>query len=56
MMNDHNDEAVENGGIVIALGVSRYESDEKVAAVYERADQRMYDNKSDLKARKNLKG
>ena len=27
--------------------------DEKVAPVYERADQRMYDNKSDLKARKN---
>ena len=55
-MNDHNDEAVENGGIVIAIGTSRYESDKKVALVYERADQRMYDNKSDLKARKNLKG
>ena len=51
-MNEHNDEAVANGGIVIALGVSRYEHDEKVARVYERADHRMYENKSALKARK----
>ena len=55
-MNNYNDEAIENGGIVIALGVSRYEHDEKVAVVYGRADQRMYENKSDLKARKKLKG
>ena len=55
-MNDHNDDAVENGGIVIALGVAKYEQDEKVAPVYERADQRMYENKSNLKARKKLKG
>ena len=55
-MNQHNDDAIENGGIVIALGVSKYEHDEKVAQVYERADQKMYDNKSGLKARKKLKG
>ena len=55
-MNDHNDDAVENGGIVIAIGMSRYDHDEKVAQVYERADQTMYENKSDLKARKKLKG
>ena len=51
-MNEHNDDAIRNGGIVIALGMARYEHDDKVAPVYERADQIMYDNKSDLKARK----
>ena len=56
LMNDHNEEAVENGGIVIALGVSRYEQDTKVAQVYERADQRMYENKSYLKEKKKLRG
>jgi hypothetical protein len=51
-MNAHNDDAVENGGIVVALGMARYEKDEKVALVYERADKKMYENKSELKARK----
>ena len=51
-MNAHNDQAVENGGIVIALGMSRYSQDSKVSLVYERADQTMYENKSELKARK----
>ena len=55
-MNEHNRDAVDHGGIVIALGMARYERDSKVAPVYERADQRMYDNKSDLKARKKQKG
>jgi GGDEF domain-containing protein len=55
-MNEHNDDAIENGGIVIAIGVSKYKNDEKVAQVYERADQRMYENKSNLKARKKLRG
>ena len=49
-MNNHNDEAVKTGGIVIALGMSRYEHDSRVATVYERADQLMYENKSALKA------
>ena len=51
-MNRHNDEAVEDGGIVIALGMARYDSEDKVASVYEQADKRMYENKSILKARK----
>ena len=55
-MNDHNEDAVENGGIVIALGMSCYEQDTKVSQVYERADQRMYENKSDLKEKKKLRG
>ncbi len=56
IINDHNEQAVENGGIVIALGMSRYEHDDKVARVYERADQKMYENKSELKEKKKLKG
>ena len=55
-MNEHNDDAIENGGIVIALGMSKYKQDEKTATVYERADQRMYENKSQLKARKKQRG
>ena len=56
IMNDHNEEAVENGGIVIALGMSRYKQDTKAAQVYERADQRMYENKNSLKEKKKLRG
>lgn len=56
IMNDHNEEAIENGGIVIALGMARYEHDAKVAPVYERADQRMYENKRHLKEKRKLKG
>lgn len=52
LMHAHNDEAIENGGIVIALGVARYEKEVNVSVVYELADQRMYENKSNLKARK----
>ena len=53
LMNAHNEAAIRDGGIVIALGMSRFERDTRVAAVYERADKNMYDNKSDLKAKKN---
>ena len=55
-MNEHNLDATQNGGIVIALGVARYEYEDKVAPVYERADQNMYENKSELKARKKQRG
>ena len=55
-MNSHNDDAIANGGIVIALGMAKYEHESKVAPVYEKADRRMYENKGSLKARKNLKG
>ena len=51
-VNCHNDEAIANGGIVVALGMARYEADDKVSEVYERADKKMYENKSILKARK----
>ena len=55
-MNSHNEEAIENGGIVIALGMAKYDQEDKVAPVYERADRTMYENKSNLKARKKQRG
>ena len=49
-VKDHNTEALNTGGIVIACGMAKYERDLSVAPVFERADQRMYENKSDLKS------
>ena len=49
----HNAEASRTGGIVIACGMARYENDGSVAPVFERADQRMYENKSALKSEAN---
>ena len=48
----HNKDAIVNGGIVIACGMARHEGETKVSPVFERADQNMYDNKCELKARK----
>ncbi len=48
-MNDHNEDAARNGGIVIACGMAVYENDTCVAPVFERADQKMYDDKARLK-------
>ena len=48
-MKDHNTKALRTGGIVIACGMSKYEGDADVALVFDRADQKMYENKSDLK-------
>lgn len=45
----HNEEAVKSGGIVVSVGMSRFDKDDSVAAVYERADNAMYENKSSLK-------
>ena len=50
-MKDHNRKAIQTGGIVIACGVSKYDGDSGVALVFDRADQNMYKNKSDLKDR-----
>ena len=50
-MNERNEEAVRNGGIVIACGMARREEEPAVAPVFERADQKMYENKSNLKNR-----
>ena len=47
-----NAEARRDGGIVIACGMARHNSEGCVAPVFERADQNMYENKSDLKERR----
>ena len=52
MVARHNEQARLNGGIVISCGMAKYDNDPSVAPVFERADQRMYANKSELKAKK----
>ncbi len=49
-LDNHNEEAIRNFGIVIACGMSKFENDSCVADVLDRADQNMYENKSALKA------
>ena len=51
-MDRHNRQALENGGIVIACGMAKYQGEPCVAALYEQADRKMYENKSALKAKK----
>jgi GGDEF domain-containing protein len=46
-----NDEALRSGGIVIACGMAKRGEETTVAPVFESADQRMYENKNDLKSR-----
>ncbi|MBO4375572.1 MAG: amino acid permease [Lachnospiraceae bacterium] len=48
-IREHNTHAGLSGGIVIACGMARWADDENVGAVYERADQIMYENKKMLK-------
>lgn len=48
-INDQSYKAKCNGGVVIACGMSRYENDCCAAAVFERADRNMYNNKNRLK-------
>ena len=49
---EQNEEARNNGGVIIACGMSKYDNDGAVAPVFERADENMYENKSTLKAAK----
>lgn len=49
---DHNMEAIHSGGVVVACGMAKYEGDACVANVFERADDRMYENKGMLKEKK----
>jgi len=49
-MRDASMNASRTGGIIIACGMAKYEKDESVAAVLDRADQSMYENKKLLKA------
>lgn len=48
-IREHNQEALKNGGIVIACGMAKFQNDDTVAAVFERADHTMYENKTILK-------
>lgn len=49
-MSAHNEEAQKSGGVVIACGIAKFENDTCAAAVFERADQAMYENKATLKS------
>lgn len=49
-VNRHNAEALRTGGIVIACGMAKYDKDVCVAPVFDRADQKMYENKNRLKS------
>ena len=49
VIHDHNKEARENGGVIIACGMAKYRTGDCVADVYQRADEEMYSNKVELK-------
>ena len=51
-MNARNTEAQDSGGIVIACGMAKRADDATVATVFERADQKMYEDKNRLKSAK----
>lgn len=51
-INRRNEAALRSGGLVIACGMARFEQETCVAAVFERADHRMYENKNALKSAK----
>ena len=51
-VNEHNEKALNDGGTVVACGMAKYNNDANVAAVCERADKKMYENKKKLKEKK----
>ena len=53
-INGRNAEACHSGGLVIACGMAKFDHDACVAAVLERADYNMYENKNKLKAETSL--
>ena len=52
LITQHNEEALLNGGLIIACGMAKYNKETSVAEVFEAADRRMYENKKYLKTRK----
>ena len=50
-VNEHNEQARRTGGIIVACGMAKYEDEQCVAQVFERADHNMYENKNGLKNR-----
>ncbi|MCR5468240.1 MAG: EAL domain-containing protein [Lachnospiraceae bacterium] len=51
LIADKNEENLKNGDVVVAVGMARFSNDKNVAAVFERADVLMYENKNALKAK-----
>lgn len=49
-VSQHNEKASRNGGVILAFGMSKFEDDTCVAAVFERADRNMYEIKKALKS------
>ena len=47
--SQRNAQAKQNGGVVIACGMARYDGEDIVASVFLRADKKMYENKKKLK-------
>lgn len=50
----HNEDAIANGGLVIACGMAKYNHENSVTEVFESADKKMYENKKYLKERKKI--
>lgn len=49
-MSEHNREGLQKGGIVIACGMAKFEDENCVEPVFDRADHSMYENKRQLKS------
>ena len=52
IVSKHNEDAIVNGGIVIACGYAKYVDENSVAEVFNKADKKMYENKTLLKQQK----
>ena len=52
-VNEHNEKAMQEDGIIIACGMAKYNNDARVASVFDRADTSMYENKNILKSTQN---
>ncbi len=51
----HNLRNMAKGDVVIAVGASKYDGDENMASVFQRADDKMYFNKAELKEKERRK-
>ena len=49
LLRENNERNKQTGSVVIAGGMARFQNDTSVAAVFERADAEMYQNKKLLK-------
>ncbi|MDC7294245.1 EAL domain-containing protein [Butyrivibrio sp. DSM 10294] len=49
LIQDRNEENMKGGKVIVAAGMSHYQNDASVSAVFERADAAMYENKVRLK-------